>query len=76
MAAAFRVDFADWLGTLEPRERRLATDLAAGETTSDMAKKYSVSSGRVSQIRRVLENALDEFQSEAATEAPEPRHAT
>ena len=51
---AFRCDFADWLGILPRRNRRIAEFLALGNRTSDAAKKFKVSEGRVSQLRREL----------------------
>jgi hypothetical protein len=50
--AAFRIDFAAWLKTLTPRERRLIRAMALNERTKDLAKKFEVSPGRISQQRR------------------------
>jgi hypothetical protein len=49
---AFRQDFPAWQATLTQRDRRLLEDLMAGERTSDVAGKYGLSFGRVSQLRR------------------------
>ena len=38
--ACFRIDFVDWLRSLSPQHRRLAADLATGETTSAVARKH------------------------------------
>ena len=46
---AFRVDFADWLKSLRRRDRRIAQSLALGNCTGDVAKRFKVSAGRVSQ---------------------------
>ncbi len=64
--AAMRIDFAAWLKTLAPRLRRIAKTLAAGETTSGVARRFGVSRGRVSQIRRELMQAWAAFQGEVA----------
>ena len=52
--ARTRIDFSDWLDTLKRRDRRIALKLAEGEKTSDVAKRFKVSEGRVSQLRREL----------------------
>jgi hypothetical protein len=66
--AAARIDFAAWLKSLPRRYRRIATILATGETTKKVARRFRVSPGRVSQIRRELLDAWNRFQGEA--EAP------
>jgi DNA-binding NarL/FixJ family response regulator len=63
--AAARIDFGDWMGRLPHRQRRLAELLATGESTSEAAEKFRVSPGRVSQIRRELEDSWDDFQAGA-----------
>jgi hypothetical protein len=49
--ARVRLDFAAWLKTLPRRDRRVALDLAMGNRTGDVARKYKLSDGRVSQLR-------------------------
>jgi hypothetical protein len=66
VVAATRIDFAAWLRSLKPRMRRIATYLAAGETTSMAAKKFKVSRGRISQVRGELRAAWSKFQNEPA----------
>jgi hypothetical protein len=61
---ALRMDFRSWLESLGRRTRQIAMDLARGFSTSEVASKYRVSAGRISQIRRELENAWRQFQSE------------
>jgi hypothetical protein len=63
--AASRIDFDAWVKTLPRHKRRMASTLAAGETTSDTAKKFKVTPGRVSQVRRELAESWDEFQGAA-----------
>lgn len=63
---AVKLDFRAWLATLSHRTRRIAADLAMGFTTSETARKYRLSRGRISQIRRSLENSWREFQGEYA----------
>ncbi len=49
---AFRVDFKDWLKNLHPRDRKVARYLSLGHRTADAARKFGVSQGRISQLRR------------------------
>ncbi len=63
--AAARLDISDWLATLPKHKRRVAETLASGETTKATARKFSVSPGRISQLRRELELTWQEFQGEA-----------
>jgi len=53
-----------WLDTLRSRDRKIALTLAAGETTAGTACKFSLTPGRVSQVRRELEEAWQAFQGE------------
>ena len=50
--AAFRIDFPAWLQRLSGRDRGMAEEMARGETTRDLASRFGVSPGRVSQLRR------------------------
>jgi hypothetical protein len=67
--ARVRIDFADWLRTLPRRTRRIAEVLSTGETTSAVAKRFHVSAGRISQLRRQLYEGWLEFIGEAAVTA-------
>ena len=74
-AAAFRVDFPDWLRTRTERDRRLIRDLAAGERPSAVADRYGLSRARVSQLRREYEQDWLRFHGELPAEPP-PLKAT
>jgi hypothetical protein len=63
-AAAFRVDFAAWLGRRSDRDRCLIADLAAGERPTEVARRYGLSRSRVSQLRRKYEQDWLRFQGE------------
>jgi hypothetical protein len=52
--AAFRIDFPAWLTRLAPRQRRIAKFLAVGNSTSEAARHFRLSWGRISQLRREL----------------------
>ena len=67
--AAFRVDFPIWLATRGQRDRERIHDLILGERTTDIAKKYRISLGRVSQKRRQLHRAWEKFHDEQPVDA-------
>ena len=52
--AAFRIDFAAWRGTRTQRDRGILHELMLGERTGQVARKYGISAGRVSQLRRAF----------------------
>jgi len=56
--ACTRIDFSDWLASLKRRDRRVAEFLANGETTNAAARKFRVSAGRISQLRKELAEKL------------------
>ena len=58
---SFRVDFADWLASLSRRDRHIAESLAIGNRTSDVAQRFDVSAGRVSQLRREFSESWKTF---------------
>jgi hypothetical protein len=65
--AASRIDFGNWLQVLTARLRRMAKVLATGESTTRAAKRFSVSPGRISQIRQELKQSWETFQGETET---------
>jgi hypothetical protein len=50
--AMFRIDFPSWRASRNDRDRLVLDDLMLGERTLDVAGKYGLSPGRVSQLRR------------------------
>jgi hypothetical protein len=62
----FRLDFPAWLGTLGSRRREMVLALAMGYRTQELAAKYKVSEGRISQIRREAAEDWRRFHGEAA----------
>jgi hypothetical protein len=48
----FRIDFPQWLGSLSSRDREIARALANSYSTAEVARRYALSPGRVSQLRR------------------------
>ena len=68
--AAARIDVAAWFRAMSEGHRRIAQALAIGETTSEVARQFGVSSARVSQIRGLLKKSWGAFQGDV-----EPRTA-
>lgn len=62
--AALRVDLPSWLATLSRRNRRIAWNLACGATTSEVARQFGLSAGRVSQLRGELVRSWHDFHGE------------
>ena len=58
---AFRIDFPDWLSRQTKRKRRIAEALAVGHSTSDVARRFGISPGRVSQLRQHFRRSWREF---------------
>lgn len=50
----FRIDFKNWLKTLTVRERRILRAMARSERTKDLSRRFGVSPGRISQMRRAF----------------------
>ena len=69
--AAARIDVAAWFRALSESHRPIASALAMGETTSEVAKQFRLSSARVSQIRGELKASWERFH-ERGSEAREP----
>ncbi|MCY2989932.1 MAG: hypothetical protein NTY19_18980 [Planctomycetota bacterium] len=63
--AAARIDIATWFDRLPRRKRRIAQMLASGETTKQTARKFRVSPGRISQMRRELQDDWRDFLGDA-----------
>ena len=59
--ARTRIDFDAWLQSLPCRHRRLAQFLSLGNRTSQAARKFRLSEGRVSQLRKELAESWKEF---------------
>ncbi len=62
---AAKLDVGAWFATLTKRLKEIATDLAFGFSTSEVAEKHGVTAGRISQLRRMLEESWLAFQQEA-----------
>ena len=73
--AAARIDVAAWLSAMSDSHRRIAKALAIGDTTSDVARQFGLSSARISQIRSLLKENWERFH-QRGSEAREPCVAT
>ncbi len=62
--AAVRIDFSEWLNSLNRRERRIAQVLASGERTGAAARLFGITAGRVAQLRKELRDSWYRFQGE------------
>jgi hypothetical protein len=62
---AAKMDVSAWFAMLGQRMRQIAKELALGFSTSEVARKHGVSAGRISQLRRSLEESWAAFQQEA-----------
>jgi len=67
---ALRVDVPCWLSTLSRRDRRIAALLATGESTSIAARRFKLSAGRISQLRRELFESWHRFHGEPVSNEP------
>jgi DNA-binding CsgD family transcriptional regulator len=62
--ACLRIDFADWLALQPKRSRQIAESLAVGHTPREVARRFSISQARISQLRRALRESWNAFQGE------------
>ena len=70
--AAFRVDFAAWLGDLPEKKQRVAELLAEGHEPGLVARIVGLSPARVTQLRHELELSWLAFQGGATPVATVP----
>ena len=60
----FRCDVPAWLHTLKRRDRKIAILLSQGYSTSEVARQFGLTSGRISQLRRELYASWQNFHGE------------
>ncbi len=58
---AFRIDFPCWFAGYDERRRRIMQAMMTGERTQRLAQVFSMSQGRVSQLRREFKEDWDRF---------------
>ena len=66
--AAFRCDFPVWLDSQSKGKRRIAEALAVGLRNQEVAKRFRLSRGRISQLRREFFNSWREFHGEVVAD--------
>jgi len=59
--ACSRIDFDQSIRSLPCRHRRIAQYLSLGNRTADAARKFKVTAGRISQVRKELAKSWSEF---------------
>jgi len=64
---AFRIDFPDWLSRQTERNRRIAESLSVGHSTGDVARRFGVSPGRISQLRQDFCRSWRDFHGDPPT---------
>jgi hypothetical protein len=62
--AAARIDIGEWLNAMTTRRRQIAEMLAAGYRTDEVAGRFGVSAGRISQLRRDFEASWNNLHGE------------
>ena len=67
---AFRIDFAAFLATLTERDRRMALALAEGHPAKQVARRFGLTPGRVTQLRQRWRREWLAFQEETAQLPP------
>lgn len=67
--AAFLIDFPDWLRRLSRRNCRIAKALAMGNTTGEVARRFHLSPGRVSQLRSEFYQSWQDYHGDLTAAA-------
>jgi RNA polymerase sigma factor (sigma-70 family) len=68
-AAQWKIDYETWFANLAPRDQSIAKDLSYGYTTGEVAKKYKVSDGLISQYRKRYSDNWNNFIADKYTRA-------
>ena len=63
-AVSWKIDYETWLAMQTPRDQAIVLDLSYGYTTGEVARKYGVSDGLISQYRRRYAKSWDDFIAE------------
>src|SRR5206468_1795853 len=65
----FRLDFPKWRSSRTQRDRRIVEDLMVGEHTRNVARKFSLSPARISQLRSEYHTDWLRFQGDPLSDA-------
>jgi hypothetical protein len=74
--AAFRVDFPDWVHRRSDRDRRIICEMMVGERTRDLAGRFGLTPGRISQLRKEFFHDWSRFCSDAERQTGQALEAT
>lgn len=58
---SFRLDFPAWLGTHSPRNQDIIGEMMLSRRTSELARHFGLSAGRISQMRQEFKDEWDLF---------------
>jgi hypothetical protein len=64
--ASFRIDFSAWRSSRSDRDSHLIDDLMIGRRTCDVARRYGLTPGRVSRLRREFHDDWQGFTAKPA----------
>ena len=64
--AAFRIDFANWLRTLNRRDRKIIAAFTSGDGTYAVARRFRLCPSGISNLRRRYQHHWQRYQGEAA----------
>jgi hypothetical protein len=64
---AFRVDFPAWLNTMRARDRQMVLALASGDQATEVARRFKLSAGRVTQLRQEWQREWQIFHGQVPT---------
>lgn len=59
--AGLRIDFEEFRDTLNDQNRKILDAVLMGDSTSELSDKFNLSRARISQIRRVLHEMLQDW---------------
>ncbi len=68
---SFRIDFPAWFNQLSQRQREIARKLAFSYPVKEIARRYRLTAGRISQIRTELRESWEAF----TADSPAKSHA-
>ena len=59
--AQCNIDYENWRNTLTEKDREMLDAFLAGDTTREVAIKFNMSDGRISQMRRILVKSYQSY---------------
>jgi len=74
--AQFRIDFREWLKRYSARQHRIIRSLSTGQRTMDVSRKFNITAGRVSQMRRAFKDDWERFVGDKVNQPAAPKMNT